>query len=219
MRTCLIAALCALLLPVTAASARQPALDGTAWTLSTLPGEAVVPGATLRFESGRVSGSDGCNTFRGPYVMDGSTFKVTGPLISTMRACPPALTAQADAVHAALNRVRTVRRDAGTLVLLDEAGAELATYAAQSQEITGTSWTVTSYNNGRQAVVGVLRDTTLTMAFAAGGKVSGSAGCNNFMGTYQASGSSLTFGPAAATRKMCAPEGVMEQEQQFLKAL
>jgi len=220
MRTCLIAALCALLLPVTAASARQPALDGTAWTLSTLPGEAVVPGATLRFESGRVSGSDGCNTFRGPYVMDGSTFKVTGPLISTMRACPPALTAQADAVHAALNRVRTVRRDAGTLVLLDEAGAELATYAAQSQEITGTSWTVTSYNNGRQAVVGVLENTALTIEFGENGRVTGSAGCNRFTGTYAVSGADVTISGVAATRKMCAtPETIMEQEAAFLKAL
>jgi heat shock protein HslJ len=57
------------------------------------------------------------------------------------------------------------------------------------------------------------------MSFAADGRVSGSAGCNNFMGTYTASGSSLKFGPAATTRKMCAQPGVMEQEQQFLKAL
>jgi len=56
--------------------------------------------------------------------------------------------------------------------------------------------------------------------FAPDGHVSGSAGCNNYSGTFTASGSSLRFGPAAATRKMCAqPEGVMEQEQQFLKAL
>jgi heat shock protein HslJ len=39
------------------------------------------------------------------------------------------------------------------------------------------------------------------------------------MGTYTASGASLKLGPAATTRKLCAQPGVMEQEQQFLKAL
>ncbi len=220
MRTCLLGALCAFLLPVTAASAPQPALDGTAWTLSALPGEAIVPGATLRFESGRLGGSDGCNTFRGPYAMEGDTLALTGPLISTQRACPPALMAQADAVQAAMTRVRAVRRDAGTLVLLDEAGVELATYAFQSQAITGTSWDVTTYNNGRQAVVGVLADTTLSLEFGDNGRVTGSAGCNSFTGTYAVSGADVTISDVAATRKMCVtPEKIMEQEGAFLKAL
>jgi heat shock protein HslJ len=65
----------------------------------------------------------------------------------------------------------------------------------------------------------VLAGTELSLAFAADGRVSGSAGCNNFMGTYTLSGASLKFGPAATTRKLCAQPGVMEQEQQFLKAL
>ena len=87
------------------------------------------------------------------------------------------------------------------------------------ENLTGTSWRVTGYNNGRQAVVSVLSGTELKMAFSADGRVSGSAGCNNFIGTYTVSGSALKFGPAATTRKLCARPGVMEQEQQFLKAL
>jgi heat shock protein HslJ len=220
MRPHLTVVLCAFLLPALTVSAQPPTLDGTAWTLSTLAGGSVVPGATLRFESGRLSGSDGCNTFRGPYAMGGSTFKVTGPLVSTMRACPPPLTAQADAVQAALNGVRAMRRDGGTLVLLDEAGAELATWAAQSQDISGTSWEVTNYNNGRQAVVGVIENTALTIEFGDNGRVTGSAGCNRFTGTYTVSGSDVTVSGVAATRKMCVtPEKVMEQEAAFLKSL
>jgi heat shock protein HslJ len=58
------------------------------------------------------------------------------------------------------------------------------------------------------------------MAFSADGRVGGSAGCNAYTASYSAAGPKLTFGPAAATRKMCVrPAGVMEQEQQFLKAL
>jgi copper homeostasis protein (lipoprotein) len=49
-------------------------------------------------------------------------------------------------------------------------------------------------------------------------RVSGSAGCNRFNGTYELSGSSLRFGPLAATRMMCPPE-MMAVEDALLKAL
>jgi heat shock protein HslJ len=109
---------------------------------------------------------------------------------------------------------------AGKLELLTAEGAVLATFAAQSQSLAGTSWNVTGYNNGKQAVVSVLNGTSLTMAFAADGKVGGSAGCNRYSAAYTSEGQKLNIGPAAATRMMCTkPEGVMEQEQQFLRAL
>ena len=202
-------------------AADAPSLDGTAWVLSSLPGRALVPGttATLRFEGGRAGGSDGCNRYSAPYKVAGAKLEVLPSGASTMMACPPETMEQSRAFLSALAGTRNYRVVDGRLQLLAADGVVLANFAPQSQQLAGTSWRVTGYNNGRQAVVGVLRDTTLTMAFTDGGKVSGSAGCNNFMGTYQASGSSLTFGPAAATRKMCAPEGVMEQEQQFLRAL
>jgi heat shock protein HslJ len=57
------------------------------------------------------------------------------------------------------------------------------------------------------------------MAFSGDGKASGSAGCNRFTAGYAAEGQKLTFSPAAATRMMCTAPSVMEQEQQFLKAL
>ena len=54
---------------------------------------------------------------------------------------------------------------------------------------------------------------------AADGRVAGYAGCNRYTGSFKRDGKALSFGPAAATRRMCIePEGVMEQEQQFLKA-
>ena len=50
--------------------------------------------------------------------------------------------------------------------------------------------------------------------------MTGSAGCNNYFGPYQASGTNITIQPPAATSQACAePEGVMEQEAQFLSAL
>ena len=50
--------------------------------------------------------------------------------------------------------------------------------------------------------------------------MTGSAGCNNYFGPYQVSGNNITISPPGATTLACAePEGVMEQEAQFLNAL
>lgn len=53
--------------------------------------------------------------------------------------------------------------------------------------------------------------------FRAKGELSGSGGCNNFFGTYDLDGTSLTIGPLASTKKMCA--GAMDTEREFLSAL
>jgi heat shock protein HslJ len=50
------------------------------------------------------------------------------------------------------------------------------------------------------------------------GKVSGSAGCNNFHGTYATEGSKLQLGPLGTTRRAC-EEPLMTQEREFLAAL
>ncbi|MGI9645311.1 MAG: META domain-containing protein [Ilumatobacteraceae bacterium] len=61
--------------------------------------------------------------------------------------------------------------------------------------------------------------TELTASFT-DGDVNGTAGCNNFFGTYEVDGDSLTIGPLASTEKFCEdPEGVMEQELAYLGLL
>jgi len=63
----------------------------------------------------------------------------------------------------------------------------------------------------------VLGESKLTLSFV-DGKVSGSAGCNSFHGTYATEGSRLQLGPLATTRRAC-EEPLMTQEQEFLAAL
>ncbi|OCP11140.1 MULTISPECIES: META domain-containing protein [unclassified Ensifer] len=65
---------------------------------------------------------------------------------------------------------------------------------------------------------GVIDDLQSTLEIREDGTYGGMAGCNHFTGTFGLSGSKLTFGPAASTRKMCVP-AVMNQEQKFLEAL
>ena len=203
-------------------AAETPSLDGTAWVLSALPGRPVEPGTivTLRFDGGRAGGVDGCNRYVTSYSADGANLRLLASGASTQMACPRPVMLQAVVFMQRLADTQAYRIEGGELQLLGGDGEVLAKFAPQAQTVAGTEWRVTGYNNGRQAVVGVLAGTTLTMAFAADGKVSGSAGCNPYMGTYAQSGESLRFGPSATPYKTCdEPEGVMQQEQAFLKSL
>jgi heat shock protein HslJ len=134
-------------------------------------------------------------------------------------ACPSDVMKQADEFMAALTAAARYRVSGGKLSLLGGDGAVLATFAPQPQSLAGSSWRATGINNGKGGVVSVLADTSVTISFAKDGKAVGSAGCNNFVSTYQEAGGALTFTPAAATRRTCATPGVMEQERFFLKAL
>jgi heat shock protein HslJ len=203
-------------------AADAPGLEGTAWVLSALPGRTLLPGkaSTLRFDDGKASGTDGCNHYAVPYSASGTTLQFGPRGISTQMACPPDVTEQAHAFMAGIDGTRSYRVAQGRLELLAADGTLLAGFTPQAQGLAGTSWRVIGYNNGKQAVTSVLIGTTLSMSFSSDGRVSGSAGCNNYTAAYTLSGATLEFGPAAATRKMCAdPTGVMDQEQQFLKAL
>ena len=208
--------------PAESPAADPPRLDGTAWVLAELPGHARVPGSsiTLRFEDGRASGTDGCNRYGFAYTGTGSKLEFTPSGISTQMACAPDLMQQAEAFKAGLTRTRAFGMESGQLRLLDAEGAVIARFDPQPEGLAGTAWIVNGYNNGRQAVVSVLNGSKLTMEFSADGRVAGYAGCNRYTGSFEQDGKALSFGPAAATRRMCIePEGVMEQEQQFLKAL
>ncbi len=89
-----------------------------------------------------------------------------------------------------------------------------ATAAPDTGPLDGSAWALTAIAS-RQVPGGA----TVTLQFA-DGRLSGSDGCNRYSGRYEASGSSISIGGIAVTDMNCAsPEGVMEQEQAYLKAL
>ena len=63
-------------------------LDGTSWTLISYRKTTPIPGTTITatFAGGQVSGSAGCNSYRGPYAISDDTISV-GALASTKMAC------------------------------------------------------------------------------------------------------------------------------------
>lgn len=65
---------------------------------------------------------------------------------------------------------------------------------------------------------GVIDDAQSTVSFDGDGRVSGSGGCNRFIGSVEIRGESIAFGNLASTRMACAP-ALMDQEHKFLDAL
>jgi heat shock protein HslJ len=203
-------------------------LEGPLWTLSGyantrggLTGPVEGSKVTAIFQDGRLSGNASCNTYGADYTVDGNQLTI-GLAITTMMMCEPQDVMQQEQTYlAALAQVAAYQIDGDTLTLVDANGTVLLVYTETAPlTLTGVTWTVTTYNNGKQAVVSLLADTELTLIFGEDGSVSGSAGCNQYTGGYTVDGSAIKIGPLAATMMMCGePEGVMEQEAQYLAAL
>lgn len=203
-------------------------LEGTLWqVVSYNNGQqamtGVLPGTrlTVLFEDGNVGGSSGCNNYSGSYTVSGNQISI-GPLAGTMKMCvePEGIMEQEAAYQAALQSAATYRVIASRLEIVSENGELAAVFTvAESASLEGTPWTVTGYNNGRGGVVSVIIGTELTMSFA-DGTVGGSAGCNQYSGPYELNGDQISVGPLANTERACSePEGIMQQESEFLAAL
>jgi len=88
---------------------------------------------------------------------------------------------------------------------------------AGSHGFAGSSWQVTAYNNGKQAVVSVITGTRITARFGGDGRLTGSAGCNQYFAEYLVDNGPMAIGPPGATRRFCAdPEGMLDQETGWL---
>ena len=81
--------------------------------------------------------------------------------------------------------------------------------------LDGTSWVLTSLNGSRP-----LEGVPVTLVFE-DGEVSGSASCNSYFGAYTVEGADeLTFSGIGSTLMACLePEGIMDQEVQYLETL
>lgn len=188
-------------------------LLGTQWRLTDIGGAPALADTpvTLEFRFGQqVVGSGGCNRYRGSYTLLTGTGLNFAPLISTMMACAgEGVSEQETAFLSALQ----------TTAYYEMQGEQLTLWTAADQSMTFTL-------TGRDPLVGTqwqLNDaaanSTVTLSFDEDGKVSGSGGCNTFSGSYTIGQDSLSFGPLASTKKACADETLMKQEQDFFAAL
>lgn len=176
--------------------------------------------ATATFADGKLTGSAGCNRYTATYVLRGNQLTI-GHAATTMMACPEAQAKVEQGFMAALAMTASYRINSGELALLNAQGNKLAVFQVQKAAgLLGNTWQASAYNNGREAVVSLLDGTHISVVFNANGTLSGSAGCNQYHAAYQAADGKISIQPPAATRKFCAePDGVMQQEAEYLQAL
>lgn len=104
------------------------------------------------------------------------------------------------------------------LLLSSMIGLASCSYGSSIEDM---DWVLQSYGEFGN-LKDVLTDTEITAEFVSSeGTVEGSAGCNSYSGSYEVKDSQLSIpGPIAATEMYCMePEGVMEQERQYLEIL
>ena len=206
-------------LMLTACGGEGTSLTASEWILTSLEGRLLIAEApiTAAFtDEGQVAGTAGCNTYSGSYEVDADMITF-GLMATTRMACPQPVMEQEASYLAVLDRTQAYAAGDGTLTLYGTGGQELAVFAAESQDLAGTAWSVISYNTGTQAVRAVVIDTVITAAFDEAGQIAGNASCNDYSGPFVTEDGLITIGPVASTERFC--EGLAEQEAQYLAAL
>jgi heat shock protein HslJ len=168
---------------------------------------------------GNLGGTSGCNSYSAQYQVSDSSMTI-GPTSGTLMACAEAVMSQETAFLAALGATTSYAISGDQLTLEDSSGDTRLVFEAQSRALSGSSWTVLSYNTGQRAVASTINGTKITADFGEDRQLTGNASCNEYFASYQISADSITIGAPSATRMFCSePEGVMDQEAQYLAAL
>ncbi|HEY8093315.1 MAG TPA: META domain-containing protein, partial [Acidimicrobiales bacterium] len=108
-------------------------LEGTTWVLAKkteLGAELGDVVASATFTNGAVSGTSGCNTYNGPYKVDGDKLTIGPNLVSTRMACGAAETAVEKVFLERLPEVTSYSIAGSTLTLADSSGEALLVFDA-----------------------------------------------------------------------------------------
>ena len=200
-------------------------IEGVNWALESYKDRGAMSGITgdisidALFEGGMVSGNSGINTYSAPYETSGSSLTI-GPAVTTMMAGPEEIMAVEQAYLAALRQASSYTAMEDSLTIFDADGSELLSYMKEeAPTLTGATWSVTGYNNGKQAVVSTIAGSELTAVFSEDGTIAGSGGVNTYSGAYKAEGDTISIGPLATTLMASGDPALMEQETAYLAAL
>ncbi len=215
-----------------AADAGGLVLAGTQWELTgySLNGQTAqdvsAPRPTLGFSADgtRLSGGGGCNQFSGNYASSADTITVR-PLITTLKACLPAVS-QLEGAY--LKLLQKAQRFAGDTVSLQITGTEgsltFQRAAATGQgvptaanlKLPGTNWALKAIVlNGQTSPVKGLNLPTLGFDTA---RLAGTTGCNRYSAGYSLQSAAITVNAILSTKIACA-SAQMKLETTFVGLL
>jgi heat shock protein HslJ len=113
-----------------------------------------------------------------------------------------------------LQNGRSIEISAEKLLISDEDGNLTLIFSPFTLE--GSSWELTSMNNGMGAVVSLPENTGITIEFS-DGKASGNSGCNNYFSAYtMGEDFGIEFSATGSTEMYC-DEDIMVYESAYLK--
>lgn len=168
----------------------------------------------LTFTDGQLSANAGCNSMGGP-VTFANGHLVVKDLATTDMGCPGDGRHQQDEFVATFLGASPAYTLQGGTLDLTTADARIVLGPREEVEpdrpLEGTRWEVTHVTQGPPADAAADPNASVsasappTGAFLQlnGDKVTGSDGCNSFMGTATVDGATITFGPLASTKKAC----------------
>lgn len=210
-------------------------LEGTYWRATELGGKPAPKQdpqreAHLRFQKGRVSGSDGCNRVTGGYQLKGDRVTFT-QIAATQMACLTSSGTE-EPFHNALKNGYRLAITGDQLELFDRAGTRLAKFGAGTDPaastaapgstpassskgaspLAGTSWQLVKFQSMDDTTLTPKAGAKYTIEFADGGQLFAQIDCNRGRGTWKSPGpSQIEFGPLALTRAQC-PAGSMHDQ-------
>ncbi|MFD2112255.1 META domain-containing protein [Thiorhodococcus fuscus] len=206
----------------------NPGIENIAWQLvgyGTDDGFAKISTdakpAYLRFQSGQMSGSTGCNQISGAYRNDSANLAFDMGMATTRKACSKPLMLQERHVLAALSLVAAYRIEGDRLLMLDTEGNQvLELRAASHSPLVGHVWQLEGYDDGSGTLIAPLRGAGIDLTFLGTGVLGGSNGCNRYMSGYLSDETHLQIGPIATTRVACpTTDGRAEQASAYATAL
>ena len=206
-----------------------PVLDGTRWTLTDYVPDGTSrqilndTTVTLAFGSdGKITGSAGCNHYFADYTLKGAAITIGQAGSTEMYCTAPGVMEQESVYLATLIRAASGTATNDRLTLADAKGTAILSFTKivppAPSSLTGTNWTLDSVYTG-DSVSSMITGTTISAVFGEDGRVTGSAGCNNYFGSYTVTGKSLSIGSTGSTKMNCPGQGIMLQEGSYLASL
>ncbi len=175
---------------------------------------------TARFDAPNMYGSGGCNRYNATFSLNRAELSIEMGGSTLMFCMPDEVMAQEQDYFSALERTARFQIKADQLFLLDEDDEEILRFVkVEPLPLTG-AWDLTWYANRNGGLVTVMGSSQITLDVNQDGTLSGSAGCNTYNASYDQDQDQISLGPIATTKMFCAePEGIMEQEADYLAAL
>lgn len=226
--------LCTVLFAPPILSADEAKLDGTTWRLDRMfsfgqptPAPANdAPPVTIRFSGKSISGSGGCNTFRGTFRTNDRTLRLGGLAWTEKATHDQAVMKRESDFQKVLGKIRDFVVSKNTLILTDTDRLNMLHFTMHqpvaAKGLAGTSWKLNALESTEGETVSATttaKNTTVDIQFGKDGKLAGTGGVNRYFATYQAGAKgSIQIGGIGSTRK-AGPQVAMKQESAYFKQL